>query len=182
MYNEIGKIKNIKDIAKIYKYLKNNFQQDKTNNIEKFNRTSEEIAASKTWSGCSDIGTLLAPILRMNGIPTIYVQSAYSDWIKDLLENRDGKRRIRGHIFLEVFIEKQWVLIDFTNGYLYINYDYNDLNLPGGYFAFSKSLNGHEVGCDSLKNNASIMSSCLENFDLKRIKTPNFAEINLNTY
>ena len=40
MFNEIGEIKNKKDITKVYKHLKDNFQQDKTNTIEKNCRTS----------------------------------------------------------------------------------------------------------------------------------------------
>lgn len=44
-------------------------KRDTEHKIKKFTRTSEEIFCDKTWSGCSDVGTALAPILRINGIP-----------------------------------------------------------------------------------------------------------------
>ena len=47
---------------------------------------------------------------------------------------------------------------------------------------FSKYLNGHEVGCDSLLKNNSIMIDIFANFDLNKYKKPNYTEIDLRTF
>lgn len=175
--SEVGKIETISDIARLLLYIRRNFQQDKEHKIKKFVRTSEEIAESKIWSGCSDMGTLVAPILRENGIPTVYLQSARLDWINDLLENNNQKSLVRGHIFLEVLINDEWILLDPTMGCFYTNYNYRNLSLPGNYYVFSKSLNGHEVGCDSLSNNNKIMTALFQDFDINSYQDPNYVKI-----
>ena len=176
---EIGSISTLDDVARLWQYFITNFKQNNENKIEKFRRTSEEIATSKIWSGDSDAGTLLAPILRANGIPTVYLQSAKLDWIKDLLENNVLKTSVRGHIFLEIFIDDEWILFDSTDGYFYYNYDVNNYSLPDNYYAFSKSLNGHEIGCYSLANNNAIMMRKFENFNIDNYKSPNYEKIDL---
>ncbi len=55
----IPEIKDIEDIEKLYSIFKNEFHRDKNNVIKKFTRTSEQIAESKIFSGCSDVGTLV---------------------------------------------------------------------------------------------------------------------------
>ena len=87
---KIGRIKTIDDVAHLYQLFMTNMKRDTENKVKKFTRTSEEIFRDKIWSGCSDVGTALAPILRMNGVPTIYVQAAKIDWVKDLQNHNDG--------------------------------------------------------------------------------------------
>lgn len=179
MINEIDQINNINDIAKLWQYLHKQFKRDINHTIPKFKRTSEEIATSKIWSGCSDIGTVFAPILREKGIPTIYLQSAKIDWVEKLNINSQDCITVEGHIFLEIYISNEWILFDPTNGYLYLDYDYNNLSLPDNYYVFSKSLNGHEIDFDSLEKNNIKMTQLFKNFDLNNYKRPNYPRIDL---
>ena len=177
---ELGEIKDINDIARMHLHLMNNFKNTKENHMdEKFNRTSEELVTTKTWSGCSNVGTIIAPILRANGIPTIYLQSARLDWVSDLIQNTDKKNSIRGHIFLEIFIDGEWLLFDSTSGHIYLNYDFNNLSLPKDYYAYSKSLTGHEVGSVDFKGLKDVMMDLFQNFDLTNYQSPNYEEISL---
>jgi hypothetical protein len=178
--NDVGKINNIDDIKRAYHIFMTTFNHNKNNQVPKFFRTTEEIALSKIWSGCSDAGTIFAPLLRANNIPTVYVQAGNFDWIKELLNNTDKKNSILGHVFLESYISNKWYLIDPTNGFIYDNYNHADLSLPKGYYAFSKSLNGHEVGCNSLQNNSKIMFDKFKNFDLNKYQNPNYIIISLH--
>ena len=174
IYKEIGKIESKEDFYKIFEYVKTNFILDK--NEEKFKRTSEQIAQSKTVTGCSDIETLITPILRMNKIPTIYVQTANIDWVKDLLNDREDKKNVRGHVFLETYLDNKWILCDFVKGIIYEDYDYRNPSIPNNYFTFYKSYNGHSVGvCSTLENNV-IMSSLFSYFDLDNYKDPKYKE------
>ncbi len=180
--SKIDKITTIDDLVYLYKLFKSNIMQDTENKVLKFVRTSEEIFKDKLWSGCSDIGTALAPILRLKGIPTIYVQSAHINWIKDVKENNVKAKHIIGHIFLELYLNNNWILFDPTNGYLYQNYNFNNRCLPHGYYIFSKSLNGHEIGCNSLKNNNDIMKDFFLNNDIEEYEDPHCKEISLDNY
>lgn len=66
---KVGKIETIDDVGNLYRLFMSDMKRDTGHKIKKFTRTSEEIFCDKTWSGCSDVGTALAPILRINGIP-----------------------------------------------------------------------------------------------------------------
>lgn len=59
----IEKIEDLKTLDRLF-YL--HFKLDKT--TPKFACTSAEIFERKTYSGCSDIGLAVAPILRLKGI------------------------------------------------------------------------------------------------------------------
>ena len=74
---------------------------DKKHIVEKFKRSSEEIFADKIYSGCSDIATSLATVLRLKGIPTIYVQAAKVDWVNELHKHLDTLHQ--GYVFLELY-------------------------------------------------------------------------------
>ena len=176
-----GPLNDINDIARMWQYFMKKLKRDKDNKIKKFTRTSEEIVTSKIWSGCSDVGTVFATILRANNIPTIYLQGANIDWVNDLVLKNDKKNSVRGHIFLEIFLNDEWLLFDPTNGYIYPNYDFNNLSLPQKCYAFSKSLNGHEVGAINLDKNNEIMTNLFKKFDIKKYKNPNYKEIDLRS-
>lgn len=177
--NLIGKVESIKDLSIMWKKYMKEILRDKENKVHKFERTSEEIFKEKIWSGCSDVGTSFAPILRMKGIPTIYLQSASINWIKDLNENNEDARMVRGHIFLEIYLNDEWLLFDPTNGYIYLGYDFNNLSLPNSYYAFSKSLNGHELGHITLKDNNEIMRNLFLNFNIESYNDPKYEQIDL---
>jgi hypothetical protein len=53
----------------------------------------------KAFSGCSDIGMMVAAILREKQIPTIYVETANVDWLNKQLNDLPGHEIMLGHIF-----------------------------------------------------------------------------------
>lgn len=115
----------------------------------------------------------------MKNIPTVYIQAGKLEWIKKLQEDTEDARRVEGHIFLEINLNNKWYLFDPTNGYLFLDYDYHNLNLPKNYIAYAKSLNGHEVGNTSLEENNQIMKDYFMNYDIKTYQNPNLKEIKL---
>jgi hypothetical protein len=178
--NEIGKIindrKDISTLKDIYNYIKKNFNDGQA---KKFERGSLEIFESKILSGCNDYGLVFAAILRYKGIPTVFVQSAYVNWIKELNNKDDSARMVRGHIFLEVYIGNKWYLLDSTLGILYDDYNSNDFSYPNGYYGFSKSLTGWEAGCINMEKNNNIMKRIFIGFDLNKYIEPNYKKIQL---
>lgn len=151
--NGLNDIDDFKDLdKKFYKYFKRN------NDTKKFSRTSSEIFESKTFSGCSDIGLAIAPILRYKGIPTVYVESAKMSWINNM-----EQRCMEGHIFLEIFINNKWYLYDPTFRCVYSDYDYNNPCLPREYYVFAKALNCHELNVFDVNSERNLAKSFFEN-------------------
>ncbi len=81
--NKIPPLEHVEDLKYIDELFYSYFISDK--NTKKFACTSAEIFVRRTYSGCSDIGLAIAPILRIKGIPKN---------IQDLLCNIIQKRRI----------------------------------------------------------------------------------------
>lgn len=178
---KVGKIETIDDVGNLYRLFMSDMKRDTEHKIKKFTRTSEEIFCDKIWSGCSDVGTALAPILRINGILTVYVQSAKIDWVKELQKHNDGAYSHQGHIFLEIYLNDKWMLFDSTAGMIYPDYDYHNYSLPNQYYVFSKFLTGHEVGCTNLENNNKLMDYLFIQFDTNLYQEPHYNKIDLKT-
>lgn len=171
---EINKIEDLKALdKKFYEY----FARDK--NTKKFKFTAEQIFDRRTFSGCSDIGLAISPILRYKGIPTIYVESASIEWIKDVQEDNENKELMRGHIFLEIYLNNKWYLYDPTFHLVYDDYDYNNLCLPRDYYVFAKSMNSFDLDVHSVNDEKELASRVLKNFDISTYTNPNYKEYNL---
>ncbi len=173
---EIPSINNIDDIRKLDKIFYSYFTRDKT--IPKFERNVIEIFNSKTFSGCSDIGMMMASILREKNIPTIYVETANVDWLYKELNNLPGHEVMQGHIFLEIYLDK-WYLYDPTFHIIYDNYDKNNNNYPRGYYVFAKGENANSLGVYNTKDERTLAISKLNNYDYTKYINPNYIEIKL---
>lgn len=175
----IGDINSIEDVAKLYKIFKEEFDRDSKQEMEKFKRTTEEIVKSRIYSGCNDAGLVLSTILRLKGIPTVFVSSAHTSWIKNHQEQNEDARKVQGHIFLEIYLNNKWYLFDSMAGMIYDNYDYTNLSLPKDYYVFRKTLNNHNFGAYTLEDDIRIMQEIFKDFDLNEYKNPEYDCIDL---
>lgn len=176
-------IKTFDDIKILYKYIMDNFKPDKEKKYKRFERMAEEIAESKVLTGCIDAATLIAPILKAKGIPTLIVQSAKMDWVKKLQTKSEDYECIEGHAFLEIFLNGKWHLFDSMNGYIYTDYDYDNLSLPNGYYAFCKSpsiFSSGVYGKYTSELNSKRMREIFETFDISKYKEPSYKILNLH--
>lgn len=167
---QIPLIEKLKDLTLLDQLFYSSFVSDKS--TKKFECSSAEIFERGTYSGCSDIGLALAPILRMKGIPTVYVESAHIDWIKDVQEDNENKEFMRGHIFLEIYLNNTWYLYDPTFHLVYSGYNYENLFLPRGFIVFAKALNCHELGVYNTQDEKGLGTSIINEFDINEYKEP----------
>lgn len=173
----IPEIKKVEDLKELDKLFYEHFQIDKT--TKKFESTGAQIFDRKTYSGCSDIGLAIAPILRYKKVPTVYLESANVGWIKDMQENNDSKDLMRGHIFLEIYLDNKWYLYDPTFHLIYDNYDYNNYCLPRNYYVFGKALNSFALDVHSVSNEKEMATKILKEFDINSYVDPKYREYNL---
>lgn len=175
----LPEIKRVEDLKKLDRLFYVYFTRDKS--TKKFECTAEEIFDRRTFSGCSDIGLAISPILRYKGVPTIYVESASIEWIKDLQDNNDNKEFMRGHIFLEIYLDNKWYLYDPTFHLVYDNYDYNNLCLPRDYYVFAKGMNSFDLGVHSVKEEKELATNILKDFAVSIYINPNYDKYDLRS-
>lgn len=145
----------------------------------KFSRSVIDIFKSKTFSGCSDIGMMMASILREKGIPTIYVSAANVDWLNAVINKLPGREAMRGHIFLEIFLDGKWRLYDPTFHLIYDNYDSQNSNYPRRYYVFAKGENANSLGVHNTKDERELAISKLHNYNYDEYVDPKYPEIDL---
>lgn len=115
----------------------------------------------------------------MKGIPTVYVESAHIDWIKEVQNNSEKKELMQGHIFLEIYLDGAWYLYDPTFHLVYLDYDYNNPFLPIGYVVFAKSLNCHKLGIYCVQDEKKVGTTQVKGLDMAKINDSNYQMIDL---
>ncbi|MBE7074551.1 MAG: hypothetical protein E7376_01015 [Clostridiales bacterium] len=94
----------------------------------KFQRTAEEIWASKQMTGCTDYCILFATLARQIGISTTFLHTAEKYWLQKFKNNETFKYH-SGHSFCECFYKGKWILVDPTCKKIQTNYDSNNIQL-----------------------------------------------------
>jgi len=99
-----------------------------------------DLVRGRILYGCHDWGLLLSTLLRHFGFPAIMVDGAGIDWAE---RYRTGQvTSFSGHVYVEVYLEQHWIVVDSTSGMYAANYDYREPVLP---FTQSGDSRGHYV-------------------------------------
>lgn len=101
-------------------------------------RNFDQVVKSGAYGGCADHSLVFGSLTRALGIPTIWVKTMDADWIREFVHAHGSVSSWRGHVFLEVFIEHRWMLLDAEGLVLYRDYDPRSRLLPGQRFAYDK--------------------------------------------
>lgn len=100
-------------------------------------RNFDDVIKEKTYGGCADQGIVCGVLLKGAGVPTIWVKTMDVSWIWDFKKGRAFKSW-SGHVFLEVYIDDKWVLLDPGGKTIYKEYSPKTRILPGSRFAYHK--------------------------------------------
>jgi transglutaminase-like putative cysteine protease len=87
--------------------------------------TTTQLLKTRELTGCHDWALVYASFARALGYPTVIVDAAGIPWIKQYQSGQSGP--FSGHVFVEVFVDGKWVLIDSTNGW-YLDNGYDPTN------------------------------------------------------
>lgn len=178
---ELGiKTKNLSDIQKIYLWKNSNFKSAAGGGVLIGKVTVNEIIEKKELTGCHDHALLMASILRKYGFPVVIVDATGIQWALDYPDKVDY---FSGHVFIEVYVNNQWILIDSTGGSYVSNYDPSNRVIPinmgpesKGYYVMLKGLDPNDYGIydsDQL-NNLQIEYSNLLKRNYVNLKYPNY--------
>lgn len=107
-------------------------------------RNFDRIIDDGTLGGCADHSIVFGALSRACDIPTVWVKTMDYDWIRNF-KWQGPIGSWRGHVFLEVYIQGNWVLLDAQGMILYEDYDRNSHFFPGGRYAYDKGGDPHEL-------------------------------------
>ncbi len=100
-------------------------------------RNYDTVIRDGCYGSCADYAIVCGALLRGAGISAVWVKTMDVPWIWDFKQGRPYKSW-SGHVFLEIYIDKQWVLLDPGARQLYMNYSTESRILPGNRFAYHK--------------------------------------------
>jgi Transglutaminase-like superfamily len=103
-------------------------------------RSVERMVAEGTYGGCADHAMVFGTLARACGVPTVWLKSMDLAWISKFRSHAfDPSREAwSGHVFLEVYVDGAWRLLDAQGGTIYMRYDPSARLLPAGKFAYDK--------------------------------------------
>lgn len=143
---DAGKIRSLADqlkadtaeatLASIYQWMHRNLKYDERAAYTW--RTMDEMLAARTYGGCADHAAVFGTLARAAGIPTIWVKTMDVTWIEAFRAGRSDVSSGSGHVFLEVWLDGRWALLDAQAMLLYRDYDVSARILPGNRFAYDK--------------------------------------------
>lgn len=100
-------------------------------------RNYDTVIQDGCYGGCADYAIACGVLLKHAGIPTVWVKTMDVPWIWDFKKGRQFKSW-SGHVFLEIYIDQKWVLLDPGAKRVYVDYSPKARILPGNRFAYHK--------------------------------------------
>lgn len=100
-------------------------------------RDFDTVVSQRCYGGCADQAIVCGALLQSAGIPTVWVKTMDVEWIWDFKKKRPFTTW-SGHVFLEIFLDGKWVLLDPVASIIYTDYSPKSRILPGNRFAYHK--------------------------------------------
>lgn len=100
-------------------------------------RNYDDVVREGAYGGCADQAIVCGALLKGVGIPAVWVKSMDVAWIWDFKKGRPFKSW-SGHVFLEVWVDQKWQLLDPGAETIYGDYRPEARILPGNRFAYDK--------------------------------------------
>ncbi|MDZ7795216.1 MAG: transglutaminase domain-containing protein [Spirochaetia bacterium] len=150
----VGEIEKFSDLNSVYKYIFRNYEMVPAGGRTIGTMTVEKILENEKLTGCHSAALFLASILRHNNTPAIMVDGANLNFVEEY-PNHNG---LGGHVYVEAYIDGQWILLNSTQGEIAVDYDYSDPVLKGfndspyddplGNYVMFKGLDPESYGID----------------------------------
>jgi hypothetical protein len=169
----------------IYRWLKREFEPRRDGGKSIGVVTADQLLAEGSLAGCHDYGLVYAAVARELGYPAVMMHTVSIAWVGQFQAGEKGT--YVGHVFVEVYLDGKWVLIDSTNGwYVEDGYDPTDPVIPlkGSIAGSSKEIYGFYVevkgvdiwdfGVHSLADTTRGMEELANRLDLTTIVYPDY--------
>lgn len=107
-------------------------------------RNFDQMVADGDQGGCANYSVVFGALTRACGIPTVWVKTLEIEWITKFRKT-GATGNWNGHVFLEVYINGRWMLLNDTDMLLYEDYNPKTRIFPGGFYAYDKGGDPYEL-------------------------------------
>ena len=172
-------------LGDIYRWLKREFEAYRAGGQTIGVVTVDQLLAERRLGGCHDHGLVYAAVARELGYPAVMVRTVSIAWVEGFQAGEEGPHV--GHVFVEVYLDGKWVLIDSTNGwYVEDGYDPTDPVIPlkgsiagsseeiYGFYVERKGLDTWDFGIHSPTESTQAMDELGGRLDLTGIVYPDY--------
>lgn len=170
---------NIDGLATIFRWKQNNFRSYAAGGQYIGKITVNEIMEKRELSGCHDHALIMASVFRKYGFPAIMVDTAGIQWAINY--SKGIQTGLSGHVFVEVYVNNKWILVDTTSGEYIENYDYYNSVIPitksienTGYYVLLKGIDPEGYGVTSLEQLAKYMTTFTIRVDIIEMYFPKY--------
>lgn len=173
-------------LGRIYRWIHSEFDYSSDGGRSVGAVTVDQLLAERQAGGCHDYGLVYAAVVRHLGYPAVMVDSDSIAWIEQFQAGEQAG--YVGHVFVEVYLAGQWVLVDPTNGwYVEEGYDPADPVIPlkgrvsgssdetYGFCVDHKGIDTWGYGITSLSELKQSMEALAGQLDLATIVYPEYA-------
>lgn len=172
-------------LGDIYRWLKHDFEPYGAHGRTIGVATVDQLLADRRLGGCHDTALVYASVAREMGYPALIADTASIPWIEQY-QAHEASQHV-GHVFVEVYLVDEWVLIDPSNGW-YLEHGY----VPGnpvipltigpassnpdmhGCYVLCKGSDSWAIGIHSLADLTEAMNSLASQLDLQAITYPEY--------
>lgn len=154
-------------------YVWSHFHYERGLNSAMLSRTAEELFKEKTLGGCADYALAQVALFRAVGIPAQVVLTANAAWMQSYKQN--DLVITAGHVFIEVYLENRWHLVDPTYRFLYPHYDRTSNNYPRGEYFVMHGKDYWELGLFDVPTLVDIFHAHALSFHREWYREPSYA-------
>jgi transglutaminase-like putative cysteine protease len=172
-------------MAHIYQWLHREFETYRARGATIGVATVDGLLAERRMGGCHDFGLVFAAVVRELGYPAVMIDTYSIAWIEQF-QAGTAQSHI-GHVYVEVYLDGRWVLVDPTNGW-YVEADYDPTHptipLKGaiagstdevyGFYADRKGVDSWGYGVTSLAELTQAMDDLATQLDLASVFYPTY--------
>lgn len=172
-------------LARIYRWLNDEFTSYPAGGRTIGVVNVDQLLAERRLGGCHDYGLVYTAVVRELGYPAVMLHANSIAWMESF-QAGGGELHV-GHIFVEIYLEDRWILVDPTNGW-YADEGYDPTNpvipLKGrvagskdeyyGFYVESKGLDIWDFGVHSKEDTHQAMEEVALRVDLDTIVYPTY--------
>lgn len=142
--------------------------------------TTDQLLAERRLGGCHDWALVYASIARELGYPVVMVDTGSIAWARQFQAGQPGQ--LAGHVFVEVFVAGQWVLVDSTNNW-YVENRYDPANpviplkssmAPTGYYVMRKGVDTLGYGIRSNEEMIALLKDSARKLQIEALQYPSY--------
>jgi transglutaminase-like putative cysteine protease len=177
--------KSLAHLGDIYRWLHQSFESYSAGGKTIGMVTVEQLLSERRVGGCHDVGLVYAAVVRELGYPAVMNRTNSIAWVERFQSGTPDPHV--GHVFVEVYVGKSWVLIDPTNGW-YVAEGYDPTNpvipLQGqvaganqeryGFSVERKGVDVWDMGLRSPEESTQAMDRFAQDLNLEGIIYPDY--------